>query len=399
MTIDDKLLITFPLGSGGPLHRLQCFVGLIREESPMLGRRVLWAVALCWVPLLLLWWLQPNPALEVSEGNPNASLLTHIPTYARFFVSLPLLIACEQAVKPYLETALRHALTSGIVPPEEKPAFKALLDKALGWQDSWRVELLLALLAIIEAQGVATVMRAYGHDSWALTGSILTWAGTWYFWISKPFLQFLIFRWIYRILIWWWVLLGMARLRLVIKPAHPDGRGGLAFMGDSLQAFATLALALSANVAGGVADFVVSESTGIAGLEGFIIGGTGAILMGLAVPLASFIKPMVRAKEGALLNYEGMAQRYCQAFDEKWHEGRQETPITEDRPLPEFSSMTDMNAMVKGVRDMKTLPYTRQGLISLVIAVMIPFVPVVAMVVPAENIIKGILHVLMGGIE
>jgi len=399
MTIDDKLSITFPLGSGGPLHRLQCFVGLIREESPMLGRRVLWAVALCWVPLLLLWWLQPNPALEVSESNPNASLLTHIPTYARFFVSLPLLIACEQAVKPYLETALRHALTSGIVPPEEKPAFKSLLDKALRWQDSWRVELLLAVLAIIEAQGVATVMRAHGHDSWALTGSILTWAGTWYFWISKPFLQFLIFRWIYRILIWWWVLLGMARLRLVIKPAHPDGRGGLAFMGDSLQAFATLALALSANVAGGVADFVVSESTGIAGLEGFIIGGTGAILMGLAVPLASFIKPMVRAKEGALLNYEGMAQRYCQAFDEKWHEGRQETPITEDRPLPEFSSMTDMNAMVKSVRDMKTLPYTRQGLISLVIAVMIPFVPVVAMTVPAENIIKGILHVLMGGIE
>ena len=365
----------------------------------MLGRRVLWAVALCWVPLLLLWWLQPNPALEVSEGNPNASLLTHIPTYARFFVSLPLLIACEQAVKPYLETALRHAFTSGIVPPEEKPAFKSLLDKALVWQDSWRVELLLAVLAIIEAQGVANVMRAHGHDSWALTGSILTWAGTWYFWISKPFLQFLIFRWIYRILIWWWVLLGMARLRLVIKPAHPDGRGGLAFMGDSLQAFATLALALSANVAGGVADFVVSESTGIAGLEGFIIGGTGAILMGLAVPLASFIKPMVRAKEGALLNYEGMAQRYCQAFDEKWHEGRQETPITEDRPLPEFSSMTDMNAMVKGVRDMKTLPYTRQGLISLVIAVMIPFVPVVAMAVPVENIIKGILHVLMGGIE
>jgi len=399
MTIDDKLLISFPLGSGGPFHRLQSFLGLIREESPMLGRRVLWAVALCWVPLLLLWWLQSNPALEVSESNPSASPLTHIPTYARFFVSLPLLIASEQAVKPYLETALRHALTSGIVPPEEKPAFQSLLDKALRWQDSWRVELLLAVLAIIEAQGVATVMRAQGHDSWALTGSILTWAGTWYFWISKPFLQFLIFRWIYRILIWWWVLLGMARLRLVIKPAHPDGRGGLAFMGDSLQAFATLALALSANVAGGVADYVVSESTGIAGLEGFIIGGTGAILLGLAVPLASFIKPMVRAKEGALLNYEGMAQRYCQAFDEKWHKGRQETPITENRPLPEFSSMTDMNAMVKGVRDMKTLPYTRQGLISLVIAVMIPFLPVVAMAVPAENILKGILHVLMGGIE
>lgn len=399
MSSDETRLITFPLGSGGPFYRLQCSLGLIPEGSPTVGRRILWAIALTWLPLLLLWWLQPQLALAGGHAEANASLLTHIPTYARFFVSLPLLILSEQAIRPYLENALRHAVTSGVVPPDQQAAFFALLNNALKWQESRMAELLLVLLAVLESQGMSAIMRAHAHESWTLAGSSVSWAGVWYFCVSKPFLQFLIFRWIYRVMIWWRVLHGIARLKLMIKPAHPDGRGGLAFLGDSIQAFYTLGLSLSANVAGGVADYVVSANTPLSELKGFIGGGTGCILVLFAAPLLSFMKPMVRAKDEALLNYEEMAQRYCLAFDEKWHDGRQETPIVPGQSIPEFSSMTDMNAMVRGVREMKTLPYTRQGALSLVIAVIIPFIPVLAIAVPVESILKGILHMLMGGVE
>ena len=399
MNKDEDIPLIFPLGSGGPFHRIQCSLGLISDGSTNLGRRVLWSLALTWLPLLLLWLLQPHPAIGTRDVDGMASLLTHIPTYARFLVSLPLLIVSEQTVRPYLERALRHAVTSGVVPYEEKPAFLAILRKALKSQDSRMAELVLLLLAILEALGVALIMRAHVHNSWTLTGAGLSWAGIWYFCVSKPFLQFLIFRWLYRIMIWWKVLHSIAKLKLVIKPAHPDGRGGLGFLGDSIQAFTILGLALSANVAGGVADFVVTEGSTLLGLKGFIIGGTGSILVMLAAPLVFFSRPMVRAKDQALLNYEELAQRYCQAFDDKWHVGRQEAPIAKGLPVPEFSTMTDMNAMVKGVRDMKTLPYTREGLLYLVIAVIAPFLPVLALSLSFEDILNGIFHAILGGVE
>ena len=48
----------FFLERGGPFYRLQQRIGLIRGDDPSNGRRVLFFIALTWVPLLLLSLLQ-----------------------------------------------------------------------------------------------------------------------------------------------------------------------------------------------------------------------------------------------------------------------------------------------------------------------------------------------------
>lgn len=399
MTAREDHSIVFPLGAGGPFYRLRCSLRLINEGRQTLGRQVLSGIGLTWVPLLFLCWLQ---SLLIKDGaglSLNGDLLTHTPTYARFFVSLPLLILSETAVRSRLEKALSHALVSGVVSPKDRQAYVDLLAGALKWQESRAVEIVLLLLAIFEAQVVAELMREMAHGSWTLMGSSLSWAGMWYFGVSKPFLQFLMFRWLFRLLIWWRVLYGVARLDLIIKPAHPDRRGGLAFIGDAVQAFFPLALAFSASVAGAVADYVLSSGTTEVGLKGFIAGGAGFIFLIFTMPLFFFITPMVEAKDEALFNYEGLAQRYCQAFDQKWNNPHAGAMNVGELAAPEFSSITDMNAMVKGVREMTTLPFTREGLVPLFVAILLPFIPVLALAVPLQDIVKGVLHVLIGGGE
>lgn len=393
---DHSNPIEFPLGAGGPFHRLQRAMRLAADDRPDVGRRIVVAWAVAWLPLALLWWWQ---GLSTSGSGPAASVYTHMSTYARFFLTLPLLIVAENAVRPHLEHAFQHAITAGVVPASQYRQFVDLLIRALEARESRLAEIVQLLLAFSVSQVAVAWAMASRHASWIHAGPTLTWAGAWFAYVSLPLLQFMIFRWLYRLSIWWRVMRGLSRLDLSIQPGHPDERGGLAFLGDSIQAFAILALAFASAAAGSVADFILHEGAPMGELKGFITGSVACILLLFLTPLLFFFRPAYRAKDEALLRYEGIAERYWQAFDKKWA-GNDAAPrgphqITET----DFSAMSDLGVLVKTVREMKVLPVTKEGLLPLLIAIVLPFLPVLAAVFPIEDILSGIVHVFLGKAE
>jgi hypothetical protein len=349
-----------------------------------------------WLPLALLWSWQN---VHLGGSGPAASLYTHYATYARFFVTLPLLIVAESAVRPHLEHAFQQAITSGVVPASRYADFVDLLVRGLGARESRLAEALVLAVAVVVAHVSVTVAMSGHHASWIHTGPTLTWAGAWFAYVSLPLLQFLIFRWIYRLSIWWRILHGLSRLGTNIQPGHPDERGGLAFLGDSVQAFAILALAFAAAAAGSVADFVVNEGAPISELKGFIAGAVIFILLLFLGPLAFFFGPAYKAKDEALLRYEGLAQRYWQAFDQKWTNGVVAPHGPHGIAEPDFSAITDLGALVKAVREMKVIPITKEGVLPLVVAILLPFLPILAMAFPVQELLSGVVHVFLGKAE
>jgi hypothetical protein len=390
--------IPFPIAAEGPFYRLQILLRLMAEEHPHTGRRILVALAVTWLPLALLWWWQGEATHRAAAAVRSASLFTHLATYARFFVTVPLLIAAETAVRPRLEHALRHAVVSGVIPPFQQARYFEMLISALQRRKSKLAEAVILALAFLAAQIAIMFARAGHRPSWIFTDSSLTWAGTWYAYVSLPFLQFLIFRWLYRLMIWWKVMHAMAHLDLSIQPAHPDGRGGLAFVGDSVQAFAILAFAFSATAAGAVADYILNEGRSIFELKGFVAGGSAFILLLFLIPLLFFCGPSFRAKDEAIFRYEALAENLWQAFEHKWL-GDGPRPVSDPLAEPDFSALADYGSVVKGVREMWIVPWTKEGLLPLVVAVGLPFVLVLAAVLPVEELLKGVLHVFMGGAE
>jgi len=394
--ISDTKPIEFPLGTEGPFYRLQLALRLVAEERPNVGRRVVAALGIAWLPLALLSWGQNLP---LSGSEPAASLVTHIATYARFFVTLPLLIVAEKAVRPYLEHAFEHAITAGVVPPFRYEQFVDLLVRGLQSRESKTAEAAVLGLAFVSSHLAIMMATAEHHVSWIHAGPTLTWAGNWYAYVSLPLLQFMIFRWLYRLSIWWRVMYGLSRLDLSIQPGHPDQHGGLAFLGDSVQAFAILALAFSATAAGSVADYVVSEGAPLLELKGFIAGAVLFILLLFLGPLAFFFGPLYRAKDEALLRYEGLADRFWQAFDRKWA-GVDAAPLPPGQIAePDISALSDLGTLVKGVREMKTVPFTKEGVLPLVMAIALPFLPVLAMAFPLDELLSGVIHVFLGRAE
>lgn len=388
--------IEFPLGTGGPFYRLQMTLRMIGEDRPNSARRAFIVLVITWLPLALLSLWEHVPSVDLLEGERTASVFTHASTYARFFVTLPLLIVAETAVRPQLEEAFRYIVSYDIVPEAKRVDYCEMLLAALEWRESKWAEFVILILSYGMAH-MSVKIGLHGHQlSWIHTGSKLTLPGIWYAWVSLPMLQFLMLRWLFRIIIWWITLYRLVQLGLQIHPGHPDQRGGLAFIGDSVKAYSILALALSAASAGAVADFMINEGAGLNELKVSMIGAPLMIVLLFVLPLFVFLPAMLQAKEHAIRHYEGLAEIYLHAFAQKWTTHLTPTPTADAIAEPDFSSMTDMITLVQAVREMKLIPLTRDGLIPLLVAVILPFIPIAMMVFPLNEIIKDILHVFLG---
>ena len=71
----------------------------------------------------------------------------------------------------------------------------------------------------------------------------LTLAGWWYAFVSLNLFRFVLFRWYFRLIIWYVFLWRVSRLPLRLNPLHPDRAGGLGFIGNSVFAFTPVLLA------------------------------------------------------------------------------------------------------------------------------------------------------------
>ena len=72
--------------------------------------------------------------------------------------------------------------------------------------------------------------------------------------VSLPLFQFLLLRWYFRLFIWARFLWQVSRIELSLIPTHPDRLGGLSFVAGQVYAFAVLAVAHGALLAGNLAN-------------------------------------------------------------------------------------------------------------------------------------------------
>src|SRR6185312_10712319 len=88
----------------------------------------------------------------------------------------------------------------------------------------------------------------------------LTIAGWWYALVSSPIQRFLLYRWVWRLLIWSRLLWRISRLDLQLLPTHPDGAGGLLFLGYGQVAFAIIIAATSFIASAHVGERILRQS-------------------------------------------------------------------------------------------------------------------------------------------
>ena len=383
----------FSLTRGGPFYRCQCRLGAAREERSHVARRAVLAVALTWLPLLLLSAAQ-GLALAKEVRIP---FLRDFAVNARLLVALPLLIMSEVAIDERLRSAVNHFLKSGLVTETTLPAFEAVIERVTRLRDRVVPEVVLLVLAfltsLVRGSDAAIGIIPSWHFSAGDSEKMLSYAGWWFTLISLPIYRFLLFRWVWRMFLWAYFLRKVSKMKLVLIPTHPDGAAGLSFLSGAQQRLGTIAFAIGAVVAGQLENAIAYAGATVGGLKYVILGYCVCTTLILVTPLLLLIPTLVPVKKRGLLEYGALAASYTQAFDAKWVHGR---PPAGETLLgsSDIQSLADLGNSYTIVREMRVLPISTSTLVSLAITAALPMVPVLVFGTPTDQLLETLLKLI-----
>jgi len=376
----------FPLFEGGPFARLQAAVRLGGTKQRDVRRRLIFAVLATWVALAVL------AAVQGRAIGPSwrESMLLDVAMYARYLVALPLLILTTLGCRRKLEAIVHHFLDAELVKEPERESFFANITALLRWRDSVVAAVVLVALAVGKAVVFGAASVAELPDSWRVVGTAehrsLSLAGWWLAAVCEPLYEIVVLQLLYRLALWWRFLWKTSRLDLQLNAAHPDGAGGLAFLGMALPAFRLPVFAIAASAAGTLANAILWRFASFDSFQ-YAIAILAAALVALTVgPFLFFNGQLGKAKQRAVLVGGALAGRQLRAFEDKWL-GASPPAAEELLRAPDFSAVVDFNPTVVAIQKMNTLLFSPKQLVPLVIAALLPFLPVAAIEIPLKEIL------------
>jgi len=296
---------SFSIAEGGPWYRLQEAVGLLKPSSPNPARRAALSTLLTWFPLFAL-----SAAQGLAVGHTvRVPFLYDFAAYARFLVAIPLLILAEGLIGVRVAAVAAQFGRSGLVSEADGPKYAAALERAKRMRDSTIAEVVLLALA---AGSVVLVLHEFplGFSTWrsivSAAGQTRTLAGWWYLVVGVALFQFLLWRWLWRLLIWYAFLWRMSRLELRLIATHPDRAAGLGFVGDAQRYFWVIVSAFSFTSAGVLGDDIVYAGAPLADFKFVIVGYVIVVLAAFLLPLTMFTPAMTRARPRAPVGRRSM---------------------------------------------------------------------------------------------
>jgi hypothetical protein len=258
----------------------------------------------------------------------------------------------------------------------------------------------MLLIVLVYGVGVLFLWRQYialDTATWYATptagGSKLSLAGIWYGYVSLPIFQFLLSRWYVRLFLWARFLWQVSRIRLRLVPTHPDRVGGLGFLANTAYALAVLAAAHGALVASQIADRIFFLGAELAQFKGQIAAMFIVLLCVILGPLLVFAPQLADVKRRGLREYGTLAERYVREFDEKWLRGA----APADEPFVgsgDIQSLADLGNSYEVVRTMHIAPITKDAILLLAAATLMPILPLLLTMMPLDELVKMLFGML-----
>ena len=384
----------FSLVLGGPLFQFLRRAHLAGGAMELLLRRILVISLFAWLPLLVLSALEG----QALGGTAAVSFLLDVEVHNKFLVVVPLLILSELVVHQRMRFVVKQFLERNLIPESALPRFRCRHRVGISVGNSVLAEVLL--IAFVYVVGVLVIWRQYtalATATWYAVptgdGMRLSLSGVWYGYVSLPLFQFLLMRWYFRIFIWTRFLWQVSRLDLSLVPTHPDRVCGLEFLSNAVFAFTPLALAHGGLLAGFIGNRIFYLG---ATLPQFKIEIAVVVLFLLCMvlgPLFLFAPQLAEAKRKGNREYGTLAERYVREFDAKWVRGG----APADEPLVgsgDIQSLADMGNSFEVVRTMRIAPVTKEAILRLAVAALVPVAPLALTMMPLEELLKRLIGVV-----
>jgi hypothetical protein len=378
---DDSLI------RGGPFYQIQKVTRLIQPDQWNFQRRITFAIAIGWLPLLLI--------TLVFEPGAVMSFLRDYRIHSRMLIAVPVLLLGQSLLESGFLTVVKHIRKAHLLADSDLVGEEKLMVRLRRLRDSVLPELVILLLVV--AHTTFSFSKLIDATPWlataTATGLRLTLAGWYAVLISAAIFQFLLGLSLWKWLLWTIFAFKLSRLRLNVVPAHSDQHGGLGFLGLMANGFAPISFAATA-VIGATWRYEILHNH--AHLMNFKLPAIALVVIVIALallPLAFFVPPLAALRRKGILDYSTLGQIQATEFDEKWIAhlaGRESQVLTE----MESSIAIDFSAMYDRIKQLTPLPVDRGTLIPLALSIVVPVLPAIFAEIPVGVALKDLFQAL-----
>jgi hypothetical protein len=356
-------------------------------------RLVTLLLAIGWLPLVIF-----SAVDGTVLGGVHHPFFSDLGAWARFFVVIPIMVFAEPMADRVLGVVVELFRRAGLVREPDLPAFEAAVARAQRWATSDTVEAVLLLTALaLPHILMGGLPHLAGEAAWFGTvvdgQARITAAGRWYEWVSLPFVQFLLLRWLWRILAWWGLVWRVSKLDLALVAAHPDGAGGLGFLAWSPRAFRTVFFGFSALAASTVSNRIQYGGQTLTDIRGPVAAFIVCECLLLLAPQFFFVGSLIKARYAALAGYGLTGFKMTREFDRHWTA----PPPPNGADLlnsPHSSAMIDYASVYGLVQSMRPLAISLREVAAILLPTVAPFAPLLLYQYSLKQILQEVVQLV-----
>jgi len=377
----------FSLMRGGLLYRLTHAGGAAwteRAYAPWVAFMLLMIVL---VPVVVLCAIDGR-----LFGGVAVPLVRDYTVWARFAIAMPALVLAAPLADERMWRSLGHL--RNLVQPDDHAKFERALAKVRRWRDSAWPELILFAIALAGVFAAPT-LPLYDHaTSWRNDGVQLTPAGSWLAWVGFPVFRFLALLWLWRFVLWVCLLARFSRLDLALHAAHPDGCGGVGFLGYAHASFLVMPFVSGLLVAGSCAVEVQHLAVPLRSMQLLLAGYVVIAIAVLLAPLLLLTPRLAALKRNSLLAYGALGTDTSEEFEHRWlgRPRREAAPILDGG---DPSALADLTAVYATASRMGTVPVQRWILLQFIGATVFPLLPLMLLVMPLDQLLQKLFSMLV----
>ena len=374
----------YSFSNGGPFYDLSQKLHLLGPSGAM---RFSWLVVIAWVPLVLA------GAVQLALHRPVSPLLRDISVHMRFLVALPLLLVSSSLLDAQCRGAVRVLYDAKLADP---PALDPIMMRAEVLRTSGWAELVLALVSLLIGQlGLWGVTAPTGLFQGVEHHTLWSFSRIWYGVVAFPLWQFLSLRWMWRWAVWIYTLVRLSRLPLAAVASHPDQAGGLGSLAWPLAGYSWYVAAFASVLAGAWDTQLLEHRLTISSLAPAVATLLfGAILLGY-VPLLVFTPQLYAVKRRDLFKHSLFGFEYSRQFEQKWLEAPRGDVLVGTEDIQGLSAYA---LTLQNVQATRLTVFNPKRVKSLVVAVVLPMIPILATLIPLESVVPRLTGVLVPGL-
>ncbi len=352
--------------------------------------RILVLTGIAWLPLVILTFIDGT----LFNKDVTIPFIKDVAPYIRCLVVIPLLVIADNIIEPMMARVMSYLKTSGLVPDTETEKLNDAVNKMAYLMNNKWILLMLLTLAIL----FSFYMRSDYDEMWTERG-VTSWmlqldngvvdetlAGSWFLLVTSPLVSFLVYRWMWRFIIWSIFLKRVSKVKLELRASHTDLAGGLGVIGVGHAIFIIVFFILATLLSSDLAANMLYEEEVLVSVKQIVMVFIVLSIIVIMVPLMFFVRQLVDLKHNALVEYSTLQNQISNDFHKHWI--KQEADDMVDSMQP--SAMADYSAVFDNVKNMRMVPFDTKMIVFMAGTLLVPFLPLALIEISVWDIIQNI---------